>query len=141
MGHVPVDLVQLATELGIEVYLSTSMREDESGAITREPGDGEHYKIFINRKHSPARRTFTLAHELGHFFCDSDYLERNGKIVEDDRLANRAISLKRSTSPPLDADLIRRDVRANKFAAELLMPEEAFIHAWQNALMYRLRRF
>ena len=47
--------------------------------------------------------------------------------MEDQRKIN---SLSRDSSVD-DLDLIKREVRANKFAAELLMPTEKFIEIWK----------
>ena len=51
------------------------------------------YCVFINRKHPPKRRRYTLAHEYGHFLCDRhkpgiDYLSEAGRKPRNERFAD-----------------------------------------------------
>ena len=51
------------------------------------------YCVFINRKHPPERRRYTLAHEYGHFLCDRhkpgiDYLSETGRKPRNERFAD-----------------------------------------------------
>lgn len=63
--------------------------------------------IVYNSKHSPERRNFTIAHELGHFL-----LHRNKQSQFVDRAENM-----------LDNCINEFEKQANAFAAELLLPE------------------
>ena len=125
----PIDLIAIANELGLEVFTSSSMDKDESGVI-RFNRDKNTYKIYINEKHSPKRKRFTLAHEIAHYICDKDYLEAYGEIVESKECIR---SLNRIGGSVPDSDMVWRDIRANRFAAELLMPLSPFITIWDKA--------
>lgn len=64
------------------------------------------WTIFLPMSTSPARDTFTIAHELGHIFLEHK-LDQNNEIFR-----------------KVELDDIER--AANAFAAELLMPKELF---------------
>ena len=71
----------------------------------------EERQIYVNASDVPARRRFTIAHELGHWVCQC--LEGRGAPV-----------MCRPDDVSQDADrTLERE--ANVFGAELLMPEEA----------------
>jgi Zn-dependent peptidase ImmA (M78 family) len=68
----------------------------------------ERAMLWVNGAQAPARQRFTLAHELGHVRCDHD-----GRVAVDS-----FATLNGSTTTP-------REVEANAFAAEFLMPAAA----------------
>ena len=68
-------------------------------------------QIYVNSSDVPARRRFTIAHELGHWVCQC--LDGRGTPV---------MCRVEDVSPDADRTLERE---ANVFGAELLMPEEA----------------
>lgn len=78
-----------------------------SGAIAY-PESGE-VRIFINKDLSPARKTFTLAHEFGHFVLHNG--ERKFRLDFSDQYTDTE-----------SAD----EAEANYFAGALLMPEDMF---------------
>jgi len=119
----PFPLVEFANELGIEVY-AADMPSHISGKIENKDGK---YIIQLNQNNSPKRLRFTLAHELGHFFNDKDYLDSVSEITDQSK------QLYRSQGVTLDPDMQQRDVNANRFAAEILMPEEEFIKKWKES--------
>lgn len=98
-----VDVDRIAEGLGVAVVRGP-LGESTSGVIYRE---GRHTKIGINNAQSPVRQRFTLAHELGHFH-----------IHKDQALWVDSHAMFRSNSSVGDP----REVEANHFAAELLMP-------------------
>jgi Zn-dependent peptidase ImmA (M78 family) len=126
-GTTPFDVARFARELGINLFGSKEFKDSQSGKIEYDAVT-KNYSIYINANHSMNRIIFTLAHEIGHFFCDQDYLEKNLFILEDQKIVN---SLGRDSSVT-DEDLTRREVRANKFAAELLVPTDKFKEDWKN---------
>jgi Zn-dependent peptidase ImmA (M78 family) len=67
--------------------------------------------VFLNAKDTPARRRFTLAHEVGHWVCQC--MEGRGALM---------MCRAEDTAPGTDRALERE---ANIFVAELLMPEAA----------------
>jgi Zn-dependent peptidase ImmA (M78 family) len=87
---------------GVPVAIFETLGGDTAGAYLPRDGDPV---ILLNGSDAPQRMRFTLAHELGHHVFHDDHREdthaglaRPGHWIE---------------------------VRANHFAAELLMPEEA----------------
>lgn len=97
-----VDLDAIARGEGIEVRDLHCLNDGASGQFSLE---GPHNRpiIYINRNRSLAHQRFTMAHELGHYFMGHGPRPRD--TLE---------------------QLRRRDpieFSANRFAAELLMPE------------------
>lgn len=83
--------------------------ENILGAVSYPNGESEP-RIFINKDLSPERKTFTLAHEFGHYLMHEgrdkfrlDFVEFNG------------------------SDEAQEESEANYFAATLLMPKEKFL--------------
>lgn len=107
-SSMPVDPAQLADYLGIEVRLE-QFEGDVSGLLLRQP---DRTIIAINKADAPARRRFTIAHELGHFV-----LKHQGEIFVDHSTINRRDS---RSSAAID----KQEIEANAFAAALLMPTE-----------------
>lgn len=107
----PVDPKRIAQSLGIEVH-ETWLDADTAGFIIRERGQST--QIFLNQADAPARRRFTLAHELGHFVQHRD----------DDEIGfvDRRDEVSSSGTDPAE-------IWANRFAAELLMPG-ALLSKW-----------
>jgi Zn-dependent peptidase ImmA (M78 family) len=70
---------------------------------------GERLLIWVNGMHAPVRQRFTLAHELGHCFCNHD----------DYALAVDTFETLSGTTTE------HREVQANAFAAEFLAPADA----------------
>ncbi len=69
--------------------------------------------IVVNAIHHPNRQRFTLAHELAHHVLHADYLSRNVHV-------DTAV-LQRNEKSSEGSDV--KEVEANTFAAELLMPK------------------
>jgi Zn-dependent peptidase ImmA (M78 family) len=103
----PIDVVKIARYLGVKVY-GEKLPEDISGIldVRNEPA------ILINIDHVPHRQRFSIAHELGHF--QLHHLMRG--IIHMDKK-----SYYRNSKSAEGLDDI--EIAANKFAAELLMPE------------------
>jgi Zn-dependent peptidase ImmA (M78 family) len=102
---VPVD--RIITARGIMIEPSTSLG-DVSGLVLRKGND---VIIGVNRRDTPARQRFTLAHELAHA------LLHPGKEVRFDK--DFRVNL-RSEASGLGVDV--EEIEANFFAACLLMP-------------------
>ncbi len=77
-----------------------------SGAV-----DYEQRTIWVNKSEPALRKRFTIAHEIGHAV-----LHPQVDVVD----------YRSNFEKPKD----RKEIEANKFAAELLMPEEYFRDAW-----------
>ena len=70
--------------------------------------------IGVNALHAPTRKRFTLAHELGHVILHRDVLKTNGVHVDKGILRRDSLASEGTDD---------REIEANNFAAELLMPE------------------
>jgi hypothetical protein len=103
----PVQLTAMATALGIPVYMST-MPPSISGLIEPDDSSTSGFRIRINRHEIVERQRFTLAHEIAHFILHRSLI---GGGVVDDTMYRSALSS-------------RREVEANKMAAELCMPRD-----------------
>jgi Zn-dependent peptidase ImmA (M78 family) len=105
----PVDVERIARAEGIDVRKRPA--EDEiSGFFLRSP-DGVSV-ICVNNLHHPNRQRFTIAHELGHYHM------HNFDEVHVDRVMFRYRDARSRAGDD------KYEIDANRFAAELLMPEE-----------------
>lgn len=77
-------------------------------------------RVVLNAAEPPARRRFTLAHEVGHWVC---------QVLEGHRapLYCRDVDVSEAADRQLERE-------ANVFAAELLMPEPAVREAWSGSM-------
>lgn len=99
-----VDVEGLAKELSIEVKEDFMGRQ--SGKICIE---GDKFVVYVNIIHPSARQRFTIAHEIGHFIYDRKEIEER-KGLKDSAMWRSELST-------------MEEVRANRFAADLLMPD------------------
>jgi Zn-dependent peptidase ImmA (M78 family) len=110
----PIDALAIAGQLGITIREEVLENDAISGFLRLDAeGNGQ---IVLNRSHSPARKRFTVAHELGHF-----RLHSNDRIHIDDVSSATTVHYR-------DSDAGRaiklKEIEANQFAAELLMPTD-----------------
>ncbi len=103
-GRPPVDVEALARELGVESITSAAMLED--GRLEQRGG---HTWMLVRGDVWPARRRFTIAHELGHLLLRDAWQEF---------VAHR-------TWPTGDRDWsgAREERLCDAFAAALLLPQ------------------
>lgn len=115
----PRNIVEICNRLGITVQETTSFPNDISGVIFKE---NDKYFILVNALHSIGRRSFTIAHELGHYYLHRDMLDKDSELVS-------YIKSNDKDCPALARGLEynQREQEANIFAAEILMPEREFI--------------
>jgi hypothetical protein len=111
----PVNLREIARELGINIWQSTSLPDGIAGKLTTDPKHKpgtSGFAIVVRKDASPARKRFTIAHEIGHFLFDADLLEK-GEIVDREEPRKELYRSNLSTS---------KEQRANRAAADILMP-------------------
>ncbi len=107
-----VDIVQLASALGLKVY--SKLLENSSGYIKFE--DNGNNNIYVNELDSKSRRRFTIAHEIGHYLLHRNLIQRNnGTLYRGNNGINR--------------DII--EIQANRCAAALLMPRQMVMQYYQ----------
>jgi Zn-dependent peptidase ImmA (M78 family) len=104
----PIPVEQIAGNEGIEI-VRVSGGWNESGFLMRE--ENSRPVIGINRKNSPKRQRFTIAHELGHW-C----LHKGKPLIVD----HSVMINKRNDVSSQASDV--EEIQANQFAAALLMP-------------------
>lgn len=108
--HFPINVEELARAEGIRIE-SLSLDDALSGMSFVKDGMKV---IVVNRNHHPNRRRFTIAHELGHHCLHAEYLKDNVHVDK--------IVLRRDGFSAAGTDL--KEMQANSFAAELLMPAD-----------------
>jgi Zn-dependent peptidase ImmA (M78 family) len=101
----PVDPVQVARDMGVEVF-SAQLGNDVFGLII---GTHEGAQMYVDEDQPPTRYRFTAAHELGH------YVEHSERRAQD---AEMSFVDRRSDEDRGDP----AEVYANQFAGALLMP-------------------
>jgi Zn-dependent peptidase ImmA (M78 family) len=106
----PVPVERIAKALGVRVEYAPLDGELSGLAYVR---DGV-LIVGVNTLHAPNRQRFTLAHELGHLQLHRHLLEQ---AVHVDRGSLRRDGL---AAAGVDA----REIEANAFASELLMPTD-----------------
>lgn len=105
----PVPVERIAQGQGITIQ-SVPLDDELSGMAFVK--DGKRV-IVVNAGHHPNRQRFTVAHELAHHLLHQDYLAGG---IHVDKVVLRRDALSRSGTNA-------REMSANSFAAELLMPE------------------
>ena len=107
----PVPLEKLVAAANAHVNFEPYDGNDMSGVAYRE-ANGQRV-IGVNSLHGTNRQRFTIAHELGHLILhgsDELHIDERFPIGFRDELSSLAVSDK--------------EIEANQFAAELLMPAE-----------------
>lgn len=114
----PVDPYLIAARMGLRVEHRVGLPHNVDGLLLKESPDTPVLAI-INHDRSPNRQRFTLAHEIGHF----TYIQEN----EPEKLVGLGLVEYKDEVASLGTD--KREVDANTFAANLLMPE-AVVRLW-----------
>lgn len=110
----PVDPFKIAANMGVDVY-TAQLPGDTSGLLQKLPN--QRPQIYVDVDDSPRRRRFTASHELGHY---AQRLLEDPRTIRD---ASLAFLDERADLASRGDDL--REVFANNFAANLLMPASA----------------
>lgn len=121
----PFKIVEFINELEIIATIA-EMPAYVFGAIRKE---NNKFKIYVNDLYPSTRLRFILAHELCHYFFHKEYLNSNNEIITFTKQA-QCRPLFRKDIPEIEPKIREMDIEANKFAADLLMPEEKFIEIW-----------
>lgn len=115
----PVPLERLA-ETCSAVIRYEPFEGELSGMVHRRP-DGKAV-IGVNSSHSANRQRFTIAHELGHLLLHGEeevHIDEKRPLGRRDEVSSQAVD--------------PREIEANQFAAELLMPA-SFVRVRVDAL-------
>ena len=107
---VRLDLDALCAARGITI-VRKDLNDELSGMALIE---GDRKFVVVNSRHHPNRQRFTVAHELAHHAMHEAYLRTNihvdKAVLRRDGLAAEGVEIK--------------EIEANAFAAELLMPRK-----------------
>ena len=110
----PIDIKSVIEKIfKIHIY-ETDLGKEVSGFLEKK---GATWEIYLNKYESEVRKRFTLAHELGHYIYHRNKYAESGKYLHDN-IYFRA-----------EQNMSEDEIKANEFAASLLMPEEAFKNA------------
>ncbi len=110
-------ILEIVTCLDVDVFLVDfdqkfpQIKGNLSGMIEYPKGI-EKAKIFLSSEDTPERRSFTLAHELGHFLLHKPVIQ--GRFRLDYQIY-------------VDDQQSKEETEANYFAASLLVPKEKLI--------------
>lgn len=96
----------------IVLVKDSEMEPSMSGSLSKDKELGK-WVIKVNAKHHVKRQRFTMAHEFAHYILHKD---DQGKFVDEE------IYFRKDHSSPIEYN-------ADTFAAELLMPHDAFKRA------------
>lgn len=105
---VPVKVGELAAELGLEC-LRTPLPPKVSGLIRPSATSRSRFEIKVNKYEVAERQRFTVAHEIAHFLLHRDDI---GSGVVDSIMYRSSLTS-------------RKEVEANRLAAEIIMPAKA----------------
>lgn len=106
----PISVLEIANALGLRVLQFIPKENGLSGMLDRRTNT-----IYINQNDSPARKRFSVAHEIGHFVLhkkDIGYISFRNNVSS------------------LGYDI--EEIEANHFAATLLMPEKDVITTFED---------
>jgi len=114
----PIDVEALAVRQGAVVSYEP-FKEELSGILVKEK---DRTVIGVNSSHPRTRQRFTIAHELAHLM-----LNHKGELFVDQTVKSQSTVIRRDGISSQAVD--RSEIEANRFAAELLMPESLVVEA------------
>lgn len=115
-ARLPIDVEAVAEARGVKVR-RVPLEEGVSGMLVLREGRA---LIAVNEEHHINRQRFTIAHELGHLKLHSG----EATVFIDDQ------SRKTFYRDPVASEGVdEKEIEANAFAAELLMPERDVLRA------------
>ncbi|MBX3596546.1 MAG: ImmA/IrrE family metallo-endopeptidase [Rhizobiaceae bacterium] len=115
-----VDVRKICQNLSIDLQFSDRKVIDAAGVAVLGSANFARKTIIVNPHSYEARERFTIAHEIGHFALGHGRYLRFETIAEEDLLV--------ASEKPDDCDYGRLEYQANTFAAELLLPDQFFLH-------------
>ena len=111
----PVNIEKVAKSLGLEVKKIEFSKDEISGAIKIKGRSGKPI-IAVNKNHHEHRQRFTIAHEIGHFVLHN---------INNVHVDSVDVYFRDSNASSTTENV--RELQANQFAAELLMPRNLII--------------
>jgi len=114
----PIDIRKIMEDKNI-IIKEINLPDDISGVLDTR---GDSPIVLIHKKHDTKRKRFSLAHEFGHYILNS---------------SSRSVHLDRKTffrSHLSSSGIDIEEKRANRFAAELLMPTDILLEILQEGM-------
>lgn len=125
IGAMPI--VKIANDFGFATYKANNIPEDISGNIfiggNTKNDYGKDKVIIVGAKESFPHQRFIIAHELAHYLMD---------YIGSDKSNDKNFTFSK-TYPKINHDSIE-EIRADRFAAELLMPKKLFLNQYVKAM-------
>lgn len=115
-----VPIIEILTNMGFKIFQSDLEPDDLSAYIAVDPNFkdtfGSNKITCVHINDNPGHKTFALAHEMAHYLFDFD---ESKKVYYYD------------TYFPKENENKFEEKRANKFAANLLMPKDVFLEEYE----------
>jgi hypothetical protein len=104
----PVNVIALASDLGVTVWESDKLGPSISGKLFKDPANGgtSGWSILVRATDPLFRKRFTAAHEIAHFVL---HRKEIGEGIQDDEFYRSSLSN-------------AQEAEANSLAADILMP-------------------
>lgn len=122
--RIPVEIISICKNLGFSVFVQTMPKADICGYILINGELKETFQtdrvISVNRNESTKRRRFTVAHELAHYLFEFD--------------PSKSIEFYNAFELDHNSQENEKEKLANRFAAELLMPQKEFTKQYREAI-------
>lgn len=130
-GHVgksaPTPIIRIAKDFGFATYKAKDIPDDISGNIfvggTTKAGYGTDKVIIVGEDEPLPHQRFIVAHELAHYLMD---------YIGNEDYIGTEVTFSR-TYPKVSHDS-PEEIRADRFAAELLMPKKVFLAEYVRAM-------
>jgi Zn-dependent peptidase ImmA (M78 family) len=122
--RIPVNIEEKIRKNNIELNkYCLDLKDDILGEIKKEEGK---FKINIQARDHYYRKRFTMGHELAHFIKHKELI---GDGVDDGKVGNK---LYRTMYRKNDKITPKEEVEANRYSAELLIPNELANFIYEN---------
>ena len=122
----PIEIVNIARNMGFKVFSSDTLDNDDSGIIGIDANlnvkYGSNKCVIVNSNIKAGKKRFVLAHELGHYLFEFNELKE--------------MSFYHSYNKDSKED--ENEIKANEFAASLLMPSEDFIKSYEKSFKKKI---
>jgi len=116
------DLYKICNELDITIFATKFNDDSLSGLIRKQES---RWEIYVSDTDSPRRKSFTIAHELGHYFSYVDQQLSFSTLNDEGILEDKAIFNRDTTNGKRHGSdsISKMEAEANFIASNLLMPE------------------
>jgi Zn-dependent peptidase ImmA (M78 family) len=120
-----VDVIQLATKLGIEVYAVVSEDPDYNAKIEYDK-HSHTFSIYVNENHPETRRRFSIAHEVSHFVLNKKELKQQGSLDRSDAYQSEQHQQQEQAADQLAAEILMLQNKVEAYVVQHRLTEEGF---------------